>query len=349
MTEKPKRPSRWSLYIPFVLLVVVAAAWSVVWLQVKAFAQTEIETARGELEEEGVLIECAEENVGGYPFRLEWTCTEAQITFLVPDAPNTIVEVPEIKTVAQAYELGHVITEFKAPALIRSETGVEFLQFAWELGRASVRITGPNAIDRVALQFTNVKAEAREGTASMLAQVQNTPTIFEAGELGLSGSVQNLSEPFSADVSGYSLALTAPTLGGTLDARWSGVLSGLTRNLFKPDSRDAKQMARIWQSNGGQFVLDGFDVLVSDQVVLNADGDVALGETGLLQGGYNLRVSQEGISDLPSALGPMLAGILLFGQDEVRDEKNWRAVSIKADQGTVSVNGIPLLQTDSVF
>lgn len=350
MTAKPKRPSRWSLYIPFILLIVVAAGWSILWFQVKAFAQTEIDTAREELKEDGITIECVEEVLGGYPFRLEWTCNEATVTFQSPDNPDTILELPKIKTVAQAYELGHVITEAESPALLKLENGTELLLFNWELGRASVRVSGPKAVDRVALEFNKIVTETRDGTASLLSRVQNSPVMFEADRLGFSGIINDMTtEPFSSDLSGYSLGFTTPTLGGTIDSRWSGVLSGLTRDLFRPVERDAKDMARFWQANGGQFALNGFDVLVEDQVVLNADGNVALSEAGLLQGSYNLRVAREGLSELPSAIAPFLAGILIFGRDEVRNEIAWRSVEVEANQGTVSINGLPMLQTDPVF
>jgi hypothetical protein len=74
-----RKPRRLGLYLPFVLLLVAAAAWSVFWVWARGQTQARMDAAVGDLSRAGFQISWSRRRVDGYPFRLDVTLTDARI------------------------------------------------------------------------------------------------------------------------------------------------------------------------------------------------------------------------------------------------------------------------------
>src|SRR5690606_28959594 len=75
----PRKPRRLGLYIPFILLLLAVAAWTVFWFWARGEAATRMDAAAADLRTAGYEISWKDRGVGGYPFRLNMTLTEARI------------------------------------------------------------------------------------------------------------------------------------------------------------------------------------------------------------------------------------------------------------------------------
>lgn len=75
----PRKPRRIGLYAPFVLLLVAAFAWTGFWLWARGEAGARMDAAVADLKRAGYEVSWSERTLGGYPFRLDVTLTDARV------------------------------------------------------------------------------------------------------------------------------------------------------------------------------------------------------------------------------------------------------------------------------
>ena len=71
------RRRRWLLFVPFALVVVLAAVWTAVWFYATSRAETDLAAWRQRERQAGRTQTCASQSIGGYPFLLEVRCGSA--------------------------------------------------------------------------------------------------------------------------------------------------------------------------------------------------------------------------------------------------------------------------------
>lgn len=126
-----RRHSRFWLYTPFVLLLLVAVAWSVAWFLIRNRA---VETLDGWLAAEariGREWTCADRTVAGYPFRIEIVCE----TLTLKQGPVT-ASFGRTEAIAQVYQPRLIIAEVAGP--LRVSDGRVTVQGQWDLLQASI-------------------------------------------------------------------------------------------------------------------------------------------------------------------------------------------------------------------
>src|SRR5437763_244102 len=74
-----RKPRRLGLYLPFVLLLAAGAAWSVLWFWAREEAKTRMDASVRDLARAGYQIGWKSRSVGGYPFRMDVTLTDASV------------------------------------------------------------------------------------------------------------------------------------------------------------------------------------------------------------------------------------------------------------------------------
>jgi hypothetical protein len=70
-----KRRSRLGLFLPYILLAVVAVGWSAGWFWIRGRAAGEIDAWMAREAAAGRTWTCADRTLGGYPFRIELRCS----------------------------------------------------------------------------------------------------------------------------------------------------------------------------------------------------------------------------------------------------------------------------------
>ncbi|MCA1952115.1 MAG: DUF2125 domain-containing protein [Hyphomicrobiales bacterium] len=146
--RKPLR--RIGLYAPFALLVVVSLAWIAAWVYgarrvdrfADAFVAREAERGRDWL--------CPDRRVGGFPFRIELSCTRPQLVMRGQDGLRNEMRLGGLILHARLAAPEHVIATFTGPFTSTLRQGDGDLN--WKSARASFRL-GSGAIGEMSFEM----------------------------------------------------------------------------------------------------------------------------------------------------------------------------------------------------
>jgi hypothetical protein len=170
------RRRRWPLFLPFAIIVLLAAAWTALWFYAAARADAEIALWRERERQAGRAQDCASQSIGGYPFRIEVRCGGA--SFELKGTPTLQLKLPLALVVVQVYDPKLVIGEFTGPLEIsepgRPPAGI----LDWTLGQASVRGL-PSGVERASLALV--------GPTVRDPSIAANGTVFRAQRLELHG------------------------------------------------------------------------------------------------------------------------------------------------------------------
>jgi hypothetical protein len=141
------RRSRFWLYTPFVLLLLVAIAWSAAWFVIRNRTS---EALDGWLQAEagrGRQWTCQDRRIGGYPFRIEVACEALTLKQGAVSA-----SFGRSQAIAQVYQPRRIIVEATGP--LRFTDGAATVQGTWDLLQASLNLsqTGLQRLSLVATQ-----------------------------------------------------------------------------------------------------------------------------------------------------------------------------------------------------
>src|SRR5260370_31348177 len=103
------------LFVPFAVVVVLAAAWSGFWFYAAARAEADLAAWRESAGQAGRAQDCASQSIGGYPFRIEVRCGGAR--FQLKGAPTRPLELPPAEAAVQDYDPKLLNGQFSAPLL----------------------------------------------------------------------------------------------------------------------------------------------------------------------------------------------------------------------------------------
>jgi hypothetical protein len=286
--EPRRRP--WLIATPLIFVLVLAAAWSGFWYYAKGEAETRINAWQAEQAKAGRTFACGTQTLGGFPFRIEFICTDVNVT-LSDARPPVALKLKQIVVLAQVYTPTQLIAEFTGP-LMASEPGQPpYVTAEWSLAQASVRGT-PKAPDRASLAIDGLK---------LTGAAPGNVTLFDAKHAEFHARVQFGSWPNNPaiDLATQLTAATAPAIhpivSKPLDADILAVLHGMKDISPKP----LPVRLREWQAAGGRLEIQNARV-AQGETLMNATGTLALTQAGRLDGA--LQVAAAGIEKLIPAL-----------------------------------------------
>jgi hypothetical protein len=133
-----RRRRRWGLYVPYILLLVLALAWSAFWFIGRDRAAAALDRAIAREAERGRIWTCPNRAIAGFPFRFEVTCE------LPTFAGNTVrgpVEgrVTRLLALAQIYDPNLVIVRLEGPLALRAVNTNETARLEWSSFDVSIR------------------------------------------------------------------------------------------------------------------------------------------------------------------------------------------------------------------
>lgn len=292
------RRRRWLLFVPFALVVVLAAVWTGVWFYAASRAETDLAAWRQRERPAGRTQNCASQSIGGYPFLLEVRCGGAGLE--LQGTPTLQFKLPLAVAAVQVYDPRLLIGEFTGPLEI-SEAGREpAVVVNWTLGQASVRGL-PSSVERASLVLVGptVRAASLAGNDPVLSARRlelharqapgsraDSPAVEAA--LRLDAAVaEKLASMFDAAVADKLGALAAKPI----DADIAGTLRGLDDLSPKPWPAWFKE----WQTRGGELEIDKARLAEQDVIAVGA-GALKLTARGGLDG--TLRVTVVGIEKI---------------------------------------------------
>ncbi len=175
------RASRWGLYLPFVLLVLVIGGWSAFWYVARGLVGSGLDSAIADARQRGDSWTCVNRRISGYPFRLEVRCDDVTLT------RSQTVGVVNLSTgpvliIGQPHTPSHLIAQADGPLRGVMADGSRF-EARWDLAEASRRTQG-GALERLSLDLrkpvvtvTNPQgAVSTVSAAALEAHLRRNPT-----------------------------------------------------------------------------------------------------------------------------------------------------------------------------
>ncbi|TGD95854.1 DUF2125 domain-containing protein [Methylobacterium nonmethylotrophicum] len=294
-----RRPGlRLGLFAPFVLLVLLALAWTAGWFWLRGRAEAEIDGWFAREAQAGRQWTCTDRSLAGYPFRFELRC--ATLGFARSDVRFTV---GPVVAVAQVYQPRHVIVEATGPFRVQQDALAA--DVTWSGLEASLHVTGDG------FQRASLVVDGLKGTVS---GADPSPIDFATGHLELHARptpgrfATDGAVDLSARVMRASLPLLDPVLGGTepadlaLDATVTRAAGFRTRPL-------AQELER-WRTAGGTVEIASLAAEKGSRR-LRAQGVLALDEQHRPAGQLDVRTAglEQVIAPLISEqLGARLGG-----------------------------------------
>jgi hypothetical protein len=149
------RRSRFWLYTPFVLLLLLAIAWSIAWFVIRNRTAAALDGWVAAEARAGREWTCQDRTIVGYPFRIEVICNALDFKRGAVSASFGRTE-----AVAQVYQPRRIITEVAGP--LKVTDGTVTVQGSWDLLQASVNAA------QTGLQRLSVAANAPKVTVTGL-------------------------------------------------------------------------------------------------------------------------------------------------------------------------------------
>ena len=307
---------RWPLYLPFVLVVLLAVLWSGAWYYIAARVPGDIAAWQAREAEAGRAYECGGPHIAGFPFRIELNCASPGAR-LRDTAPPLSLKAGAALIAWQIYEPSLVIGEFAGPLDFAAQGQPASFVANWRLAQASVRAS-LGGIDRVSIVAEGAHVDRVDASIS--------PTLFRADHIELHGRPVpgSPAEDPALDLAVQLVAATAPALhpllAQSLDVDAVGVLHGAGALVPKP----WPVVFREWQARGGSLVITRARAQQGD-IIAVGEGSLSLTARGGLNGqlqltvvelakllqalGLNQAVSQGDVGSAIDALDRMLPGL----------------------------------------
>jgi hypothetical protein len=304
------RRSRFWLYTPFVLLLLLAIAWSIAWFVIRNRAADALDGWLAAEARSGRQWTCGDRTIAGYPFRIEIVCNSLDLKRGAVTASFGRTE-----AVAQIYQPRRIITEVAGP--LRVTDGAVTVQGTWDLLQASINAT-PAGLQRLSLAATAPKVTVTgvgggeiAGSGSRL-ELHGRPNPSRAGEQA---------RDVAASVTEARIPLLDALIGGGEPANLTADVTVTRADGFKGGTI-AEEM-ELWRKAGGKL-----DILMlaatKGSRQIEAKGDLRLDEQHRPAGQLNLAAA--GLDGLlgnltGGRLGGNLLGMLL-GQGRAPAQPN---------------------------
>jgi hypothetical protein len=268
--ETTAKPRRLWLYGPFVLLGLVAAGWSALWFYGRSRINAEIDNFFARQASLGREWSCPDRSITGFPFRIEGRC--ANPSYRQQDAAGERINgalkgLTVVATTAGALNLGHVITEFEGPLVVKA-AGVPDTTTTWKTARSSIR-GGINRLERVSIEIESpVVTIGGPGGSTQWRADKVVAHLREAANPANAGAYDLFVQLDNAVV---------PDLDQAMNSR-DPINLKLDSVILKPgriDRRDWRQTIENWRSNGGTMRVDQL-MLSKGAPRLEAKGDLKL-------------------------------------------------------------------------
>lgn len=300
-----RRRSRFWLYAPFVLLVLIAAGWSGFWFYVQGQVTQTLDNALAREAQAGRTWTCADRSVGGYPFRIEVRCSSLTLTSSRwGDAVN--VQTGPSVAIGQIYTPGLAILQVTGP-LHANLPESRKLNLGWKQFEASVALT-LSGFERLSMVMAEPNA--------VLSLPGSADETWRASEIEVHLR-RNPARPVTDNVMDIAISargsvlprldeLLGNTQPGDLDLQASVTQSVAFRRGFNPDALET------WRAAGGQVELAKL-TSVKGAVRAEASGRLMLDSAHRVAGEINAAVA--GIERIGGVqVGGLMSGLGgLFG------------------------------------
>ncbi|NNM71365.1 DUF2125 domain-containing protein [Enterovirga aerilata] len=285
-SRPPRRASRVRLYLPLVLLALLAIGWSAGWFVIRARTLAGMDAWLASEAASGRQWTCRDRNAGGYPFRIEISC--GSLSF---ERADLTASLGRVLAVSQVYRPGHIIIEAQGPLRVAAAPSTN-VEAEWRLLQASV-IFGAGNFQRLALVAEDPRLR---GASPETGPLDLAARRFEAHARPDPADATTADLAFSTE--GAVLPGLDALVGGNEPADLDLVLR-LTRAVDLPTRLVASELEG-WRLAGGRLQIDRVRLVKGPRRV-ELQGSAALDEM------HRPRAELQGqVAGVEGLLGPFL-------------------------------------------
>ncbi len=331
----PKKTMRRGYFVLGGIVLVFVLGWSAFWFVAASRVEAELDKALASLAEQGTRIECAEQAVRGFPFRLEVLCNSMEAETPAQDR----VRSHAVRAVALVYNPSHLIFEADGPASAHSALYGLDANANWQLAQASTKL-GVEGIDETSIAIDQANVDVAGFPDSQKIAVGR----FEA----------HARKRPADQGAGVDLALSARklTLAGSVNTEYEADIDLI---VWVPEGEPiltgkADQVLLRYLHEGGELGLTHARIAsLGAEIVLS--GSLAADAEGRLSGDLTLRIVEPAkfgaliAAYLPDQAGmaPTLqAAVGTVGKKVERGDVTGYELPLKLDRGKLQVGFIPL-------
>lgn len=281
MTVAPRQPSRKALYIPFVLLLVVAVVWTFAWFGLRTQARERMDAGAAELRAAGYTVSWQDRTFGGYPFRIDSKLTG----FRIAEPSGWGLAAPSIRAEAFVYALHHwvavapdgVVLErpLSGPLTIK---GKALRASLGELDQHPPRLTVEGS-ELTFQQQPDAQPYLLRSARKLVLAVRPGPQDQGAVLLRVEDAGARLPGPLAR------LAQNQP-----VDINVELILSKMSAM----QGRDWRTMAQRWAAAGGTATVRNARLSGGGSVLAAHGGSLSVGADGRMEGGLDLDLAKAG-------------------------------------------------------
>ena len=260
------------------VLILISAAWSAGWYYVVGKVETVIADTKVKLADKGRDVQCANQEIDGYPFRISLNCDEVRYA---DDATGLVFETDRLRTAAQAYQPNKAIVELSSPANLRLPNGEAF-KIDWNSMRSSLKV-GLSGAENLSVHGKEINFVPTNRTEHTMQIKDMQLHGRQIGEDNINLAV-NLIEAKSENEIWPSFNLTS---------------TFLLEDIYK-DVMNRTSLLRVAKSKGLKGTIERFQYVPNEGGMLEVKGPAQVSQTGLLTGKFDVTVR-----DLPQLLNAL--------------------------------------------
>lgn len=292
-----RRRSRFWLYTPFILLFLIAVAWSIAWFVIRNRAGEMLDAWLAMEAQRGRQWTCTDRTIAGYPFRIELVCNTLEMK-----QGTVTASFGRTEAISQVYQPRLIIAEIGGP--LRVTDGTVTVDGSWDLLQASIHAS------QTGLQRLSLAAKTPKVTVTGLTP-QTIATSGQSLELHLRPNPSRAAEnaydaAFSIRQAGIPVLDTL--IGGVEPTDLSADVTATQATGFQ--GRPIPEELERWRNAGGKL-----DILMLSAAKgprrVEAKGDLRLDEQHRPAG--QLNVSAAGLDGILGKVTGSRAGGALLG------------------------------------
>ena len=308
------------------VLILLSAAWSAGWVYVVGKVETVIADTKVKLADKGRDVNCANQQIDGYPFRISLNCDEVNYA---DGATGLVFEAGKLRSAAQVYQPNKAIVELSSPANLRLPNGEAF-KTDWSSMRSSLKV-GLSGAENLSVHGKEINLVPTNRTEHTMQIKDLQVHGRQIGEDNINLAV-NLIEAKSENQIWPSFNLDSTFL-----------LEGIYKDVMSRTS-----LLRVAKSKGLKGTIERFQYTPNEGGMLAVKGPAEVSRDGLLTGKFDVTVR-----DLPQLLNALSKS---FPEEEKKFTDASRAIALLSQKtgkeeitipitvrnGSMSIGIIPL-------
>jgi hypothetical protein len=346
-TEPARKPRRLGLFIPFLLVALLAGAWCGGWFWLSGQLVTRMDAVAAEARAHGRELSWKTREVTGFPFRLDVTLTDAHAA----DGSGWAISAPTLTGEAFPYAINHWV--FEAPQGVTiTRPGINDplggdVTVTGEALRASLVVEDGAPFPRISVEGVKLAFATPQGAAPFwMRTVDHLEFHFRPGPDDQGALLLRLD--------GASPRLTGLVARIAQDKPVNLVLDSTfshARALTGPNWPDA---ARAWTAAGGRLTLSPGSKITGGEAEFGIlSGDLGIGPDGRLAGHLDTQLRQA-----PRALAamaqdgkvdPATATAAAVAAAAEQDQNQTFKALILFEDGKTKLGPLPLMESPRVY